>query len=336
MAGSAEEPNPRAEIVIGSRLVSEGGKPDAPPSPLKSPFGIDFDSKGTAILVELGGGRVHKLTPDGKLVKIAGDGSKSYRGDGEPAAKATFNGMHNVAITPKDEILIADSWNHCVRRIDPKTGIITTIAGTGKPGFSGDGGPAKQATFNFVMCITLNPKGDKLHVADLKNRRIREIDLKTGLVKTIAGNGKRGVPKDGASAVQSPLIDPRAVAADSKGDVYVLERGGHALRKVTPDGKIYTVAGTGKRGYRDGDALQAQFGSPKHICVDAEDNVYVADDQNAAIRKYDPRTKKVTTVLGRGVGTPKLSLKNPHGVCIEKGTLWVVDMGNDRLIRVKE
>lgn len=326
----AGEPN--LSIVVGSLSQAEGGAADAV-SPLKSPFGVDFDSQGNMIIVELEGGRVHRLSADGQFTTIAGDGSKSYQGDGGPAAKATFNGMHNVAVTPSGDIYIADSWNHCIRKIDAESGIISTFAGTGEAGFSGDDGPADKAKFDFIMCISLNASNDALYVADLKNRRIRKIDLKTNLVDTVAGNGEKGVPKDGADATKSPLVDPRAVTVDSHGVVYILERGGHALRAVTPNGKIQTVAGTGKNGYRDGPALEAQFGSPKHVCVDDNDNVYIADDLNKAIRKYNPRTETVTTVVGRGHGTPAVELLHPHGVCFDQGALHVVDTGNDRIFR---
>ncbi len=329
----ADEPN--VSVIVGHLLADEGGSDDAI-SPLKSPFGVDFDSRGDMIIVELEGGRVHRLAADGKLTTIAGDGSKSYQGDGGPALKATFNGMHNVAVTPNNDVYIADSWNHCIRRIDGKSGVISTFAGTGEAGFGGDGGPADKATFDFVMCISLNPANDALYVADLKNLRIRAIDLKTKIVRTISGNGKKGVPKDGADAQKSPLVDPRAVAVDSRGVVYVLERGGHALRAVTPDGKIRTVAGTGKKGFGDGPALEAQFGSPKHLCVDDNDNVYIADDLNGAVRKYAPRTETVSTVVGQGHGRPVVKLLHPHGVCFEQGTLYVVDMGNDRILRVDQ
>ena len=129
--------------------------------------------------------------------------------------------------------------------------------------------------------------------------------------------------------------DPELMAVDSKGVVYILERGGNALRTVAPDGRIRTVAGDGRRGYQDGPALSSQFGSPKHLCLDDADNVYIADDVNAAVRKYDPRTNTVSTLIGRGRGVPPLTLKNPHGVCYEQGALYVVDMGNDRILRVK-
>ena len=115
------------------------------------------------------------------------------------------------------------------------------------PGFSGDGGQASKAEFNYIMCITLNPKGDKLHIADLKNRRIREMDLNSGIVKTIAGNGNRGIPKNGTMATESPLVDPRAVCSDEAGNVYVLKRGGHAQRVIRPDGKNLNRCGQRKQ-----------------------------------------------------------------------------------------
>ncbi len=244
--------------------------------------------------------------------------------------------MHNVAVTPSGNLYIADSWNHCIRKIDGKTGIITTFAGTGKPGFSGDGGPASQATFNFLMCVSLNSTNDKLYVADLKNLRIRMIDLKTGLVSTVAGNGKKGVPADGSRATENPLVDPRAVAVDSKNNVYILERSGHALRRVTPKGEIRTVAGTGKAGGADGAALTAQLNSPKHVAVDLDDNVIIADDQNKRVRLYDARKATLTSILGSGVEKPRRGLLRPHGVCVHNdGSIYVVDTGHHRILRLK-
>lgn len=323
------------EIVVGGMLQQEGGNWDPKASPFQRPFGVDFNQAGDMFIVELEGGRVFKREAAGRLNQISGDGSKSYKGDGQSAAHATYNGMHNCAVTANGDLYISDSWNHCVRKIDAETGIVSTIAGTGAAGFSGDGGPATAAKFDFTMCITLNPKETLLHIADLKNRRIRAVNLEDGTVATIAGNGQRGVPTDGAKAVDSPLVDPRAVAADSKGNVYILERGGNAIRVVRPDGTIETVAGNGKRGLKDGPALQAEFGSPKHICVDDQDAVYIADDENRAIRRYDPVTKVVTTILGEGHGDPRIRLLHPHGVCWQQGMLYVVDTSHNRILRMK-
>lgn len=202
------------------------------------------------------------------------------------------------------------------------------------PGYSGDGGPADGATFNYVMCIELDPSKRVLHIADLKNSRIRNVDLTTGVVRTVAGNGKKGVPRDGDPAIASPLLDPRAVASDAAGNLCVLERNGHALRVVRSDGTIHTVAGNGKKGFRDGPALQAEFGSPKHICCDPAGNVYIADDLNGAIRKYDPRLGQVTTLLGQGHGDPRIRLDHPHGVRWHESTLHALDTGHNRIFRL--
>jgi len=328
---AGEEPS-KVSVVVGNFLPGEGGSPGDQASPLKMPFGVDFDRAGNMFIAELEGGRVHRLDAAGDLTTLAGDGEKGYRGDGSAAGGARFNGMHNVAVTPEGDIYVADSWNHCIRKIAKSDGVITTIAGTGEAGFSGDGGPAKQATFNYVMCITLDHTNEKLYVADLKNLRIRVVTLETGLVHTVAGNGEKGAPTNGALATDSPFVDPRAVAVDSKNRVYVLERSGHSLRLVDRDGTIRTVAGTGTRGNRDGPALQAELDSPKHLCVDDEDNVIIADERNALIRKYDPQKRTLTTILGQGRGTPAVQLSKPHGVCIEKGLLYVVDTGHDRIL----
>jgi sugar lactone lactonase YvrE len=327
---------PKVSVVVGSLLPEEGGPRRTATSPLTSPFGVDFNRQGDMYIVELEGGRVHERSSDGTFRTISGNGQAGYGGDGGPAQAAVFNGMHNVAVTPEGDVFISDSWNHCIRRIDKSSGLISTIAGTGEPGFAGDGGPAASARFNYLMCVTLNQAGDKLFIADLRNRRIRLIDLPTEVVTTVAGNGEQGVPHDGDSAARSPLVDPRAVAVDSTDRIYVLERSGHALRVIQPNGRIFTVAGTGKPGALDGKALEAQLNSPKHLCVDDADNVFIADDQNQAIRKYDPRAETLTTVLGRGIGQPAIQLSRPHGVCFEQGKLYVVDTGHDRVLRVDE
>ena len=335
LRGEEKSTDRTVEFLAGDLMPAEGGTWESDSGPLTSPFGIDFDTRGNRYLVELEGGRVYRSERPGHWQPIAGDGSQSYSGDGGPASQATFNGMHNCVVRGRD-LLIADSWNHCVRKIDLDSLQIETIVGTGAAGFSGDGGPARQATFDFVMCIELSHDGNTLHVTDLKNRRVRDVDLNSGIVRTVAGNGERGVPRDGDAASDSPLIDPRAAASDPDGNLYVLERGGHALRVVRRDGTIETVAGTGVSGWRDGPGLQAQLGSPKHLCTDKAGNVYIADDMNAAIRRYDPQTKTLTTLLGRGIGDPRIRLKNPHGVRVQGDSLLVVEPGNHRVMRLPD
>ncbi len=324
----------RVQVVLGDLAQAEGGTAaELAPGPLKNPFGVDFGPQGELWIVELAGGRVHRQTREGALSLISGAlDVADYAGDGGPAAGGRFNGMHNVAVSRQGTVYIADTWNHCVRQL--ADGQITTIAGTGRAGDRGDDGPARAAEFNYVMCVTLDHDERQLYIADLNNRRIRVLDLAAGTVKLVAGNGQRGVPSDGGAASTSPLVDPRAVASDSQGNVYVLERSGHALRVVTPDGAIRTVAGTGKPGRNDGPALAAQLNSPKHLCVDDADRVYIADEGNHLIRRFDPQQQTLTTILGDGHSQPPVRLKQPHGVCIEQGKLYVVDSGNHRVLQV--
>jgi len=300
------------------------------PGELNVPFGVDFDPQGNMLVAEYIGDRVFRLEKSGELKLIAGTGEQGYRGDGQQAIKATFRDIHNLAITPDGAIFLSDHGNHVVRRIDSATGKISTFAGTGQRGFSGDGGTADKAQFNLVMCVTMTPDRNKMLVADLNNRRIRSIDMRTNLVRTLAGNGVKGVPQDGALATQSPLVDPRAAAMDDAGNLYIVERNGNALRVVRPNGLIETVAGTGKSGSKDGPALQAQLAEPKHLAISTAGIVYIADDMNHTIRKYDPVKKTLTTVLGHG----EFELKRPHGVTVRGEDLYVVDSYHHRVLKM--
>ncbi len=319
-------------------VVAGGGAKiaDAPATEcaLHEPFGVEFAPDGSMVIVEMEHGqRVLRVDPRGTLTVLAGTGAKGFSGDGGPARDATFNGLHNLAIAPDGTIYLADTWNYRIRRIDPKTNIITTFAGTGKKGFSGDGGPAAQADFGSMIQIALDPVAAHLYVADIDNRRIRRIALATSFVETVAGDGQRAAPTDGTDAKAAPLLDPRAVAIAPDGGFYILERGGHALRHVDPAGKIRTVAGTGKPGASDGgDARLATLNGPKHLCLAPDGTVLIADAENHLIRRFDPQTGHLTRVAGDG--TPGL-LRRPHGVTVHDGVLYITDSYHDRILRLE-
>lgn len=333
----------RVVLVAGGGTAT--GAASALEARLDTPFGVDFEATGHLVFVELTGQRVCRIDPQGQLTVIAGNGQKGYTGDGSPAALAQFNGLHNLSISSQGDIYLADTWNQVVRKIDSKTGLISTIAGTGEKGFSGDGGPAARAKFGGIYCVTVSPDGKQLYLADLDNRRIRVVDLSSGTVETVAGNGKGGVPPNHTTARDQPLVDPRAVMADKEGRVYVLERGGHALRVVDPQGQITTVVGTGKKGHSGdgGPAIEATLSGPKHLCLDRDGTVLIADTDNHTIRRYDPRTGQINRVAGtgkvgtKGVGGPPdlVELNQPHGIFLHpSGDLYISDSHNHRILKI--
>ncbi|MDX1982351.1 MAG: hypothetical protein SFV51_18905 [Bryobacteraceae bacterium] len=302
--------------------------------PMVEPFGVDFDRAGNWYIVEHKGERVLRVS-GGKITIFAGTGEVGRSGDGGPAARAKMFDPHGIAIT-RDSMYVADTRNHVVRRIDMKSGIIATVAGTGEEGFAGDGGAAAEAKFKGTFGIALSHDEKSLYIADLGNKRIRRVDLPSRRITTFAGNGQSGVPEDGAAAAQSPLLDPRAVAADSKGNVYILERNGNALRVVDRAGRIRTLIKPG--------SIEPDLRGPKHLCVDRRGNVIIADAENHLIRKYDPKTGVTTTIAGTGgkgntveENDPlKTGLNRPHGVFVNRaGELYISDSYNHRVLKMK-
>lgn len=304
---------------------------------LLEPFGVDFDDHDNLFIIEMArGNRLLKVDARGHLTHVAGQPGSGEPGDGGPALSAHFNGPHNLAILPGGDILIGDTWNGRVRHLHAATGRITSL-----PGFDV---PADRAKTAGPYCIALDPTRQNVYIADL--RRVHAVNLKTGEARVVAGNGENGVPVDGAIAVSAPLFDPRAVAIDRHGNVYILERSGHALRVVNREGKIRTVVNVaGKKGADGdgGDARLATMSGPKHLCIDLEDNVIIADAENNLIRKYVPATGKILRVAGTGKngaagvgGPPKLcELSRPHGVTVRRdGILFITDSYNNRILKI--
>ena len=334
-----------ASALYGSEKITLAADDSGTQLKLLMPFATGFDSTGNMYIVLHEKNQIARLNALGELSLYAGTGEKGDSGDGGPALKAAFNGPHHLIVASNGDVFVADTYNCRVRKIDAKTGIISNFAGTEK-GFGGDGGPALKAQFSGIYCLALSANGERMYLDDLENRRVRAIDMQTGIVSTVAGNSKKGIPADGASALESPLLDPRAITIDSKGNLYILERGGNALRMVDSGGKIHTVAGTGKTGASGdgGPAIQATMNGPKHLCVDLEDNVLIADTENHLIRKYMPRDGKIILVAGTGkagssgVGGPpgQCQLNRPHGVFVDRtGALYISDSLNNRVLKIQ-
>jgi DNA-binding beta-propeller fold protein YncE len=305
-----------------------------PAGVLHEPFGVGFLPAGGMIIVEMEhGNRVLKVDAAGMQEVLAGTGTKGFAGDGGPARQAQFNGLHNLAIAPNGDIYLADAFNFRVRKIDARTGTISTFAGTGVKGFSGDAGPAAQAQFGTVIQVALDPPGTHLYVADIDNQRVRRVVLATGIVETVAGDGRQGAPAEGADARTAPLLDPRAVAVAPDGSLYILERGGNALLRVDAAGKIQTLIAAGAHA----------LNGPKHLCLDRDGNVFIADTESHVIRRFTPGDGRLVPVAGTGkagaagVGGDPLQceLSRPHGVTFgPDGTLYITDSYNDRILRI--
>ena len=324
-------------------VLVAGGTQDAVDIPatearLKEPFGTEFDSGGHMWIVEMvSGNRLLQVDGGGVIQHVAGQPTPGDSGDGGQAIRAQFNGPHNLAILPDGKVLIGDTWNGRVRVVDVKARIVSTLEGWQAP--------AGKAKGNGPYCITLNFDGTKLYIADL--RQVHELDLATHQSKVIAGNGKKGKPEDGALAADAPLVDPRAVAPDRLGNVYILERGGNALRVVDQEGRIRTVVNaSGKQGGTGdgGPALEATMSGPKHLCVDKDNSVLIADAESHLVRRYVPTTGKIERIAGTGKsgstgvgGDPKqCQLARPHGVTIhpESGHLYITDSYNNRVLKI--
>jgi streptogramin lyase len=325
--------------------AGDGGKATA--AQLNQPFHCDLDGKGNLYVAEAFNHCIRKIDlKTGVITTVAGTGAKGYTGDGGPATRATFNEPYAVVVSPTGDLYITDRLNAAIRKVDGATGVITTVAGTGKPGTSGDGGKATEAPLNEPNDCFLDGQGGLL-IADVRDWRIRRVDLKTGLISTFAGTGRvsgavnRSAIGDGGPAAKAVIVGARAVCVDGQGNTYICEREGHAVRRVDAKGIITTLAGTGAKGFADGEA-KATFNGPKAIRCDSQGNVYVVDTENHAIRKIDRKARQVTTIAGGHQGTGgdggdalKAGLYRPHGCVIdEDGTLYIADSENHRIRRV--
>ena len=313
-----------------------------------SPFGVEFGPDKGLYITEVTNHRILRLDPvNGKLVTIAGTGKQGYTGDGGPATKADLNEPYEIRFDDAGNIYFVEMKNHIIRCIDKKSGTIRTIAGTGTAGFSGDGGPAIRAQFKNPHSIALDDQ-QGLYVADIGNHRIRRIDLKTGTVRTIAGNQEKRLPRDGQRAQGNPIRGPRALYYRG-GTLWIALREGHSVWRLNvTSGILHHVAGTGKKGFSgDGGAPEkASFNGPKGIALGPRGNVYVVDTENQAIRKIDLQQKKITTVAGHGPdgrggagdGGPatQAELNRPHGICIgPRGQIIIGDTLNHRVRLIK-
>ncbi len=306
------------------------------------PFGLTIGPDGALYVCEVGQHVIRRIDLEsGESRVVAGSGHKGWSGDGGAALAASLNEPYEVRFDSRGNMIFVEMQNHLVRRVDVKTGLISTIAGTGRPGFSGDGGPAIKALLKQPHSIALD-KQDRLYICDIGNHRVRIVNPSTGMIDTFAGTGQKAATPDGASLRGTPLNGPRALDFDGENSLFLALREGNALYRIDLEEQtLHHLAGNGRSGYRGdgGPAVQAELSGPKGVAVSREGDVYFADTESHTIRVWRKSSGTIETVIGDGQrgdgpdGSPgRCRMDRPHGVFISRdGRLFVGDSNNHRV-----
>ena len=321
----------------GTRGSGGDGGP-AVAAQLSWPRGVAADGAGNLYIADAGNDRIRKVDASGAISTVAGGGPV---GDDGAAVAAQLYFPSGVAPDGAGNLYIADANNNRIRKVDA-AGVISTVAGDGTRGFSGDGGAAVAAQLSRPYGVAPDGMGN-LYIADATNHRIRKVDS-AGVISTVAGDGTFGFGGDGGPAVAAQLASPSRVALDGSGNLYIADTNNHRIRKVDAAGVITTVAGDGTRGYGGdgGPAVAAQLYFPYGVAPDGMGNLYIADTSNHRIRKVDA-SGMITTVAGDGTlgfggdGGPAVAaqLSRPYGVAPDgTGNLYIADRNNHRIRKV--
>lgn len=331
-----QQPKTQINSIAGTGQTGysgDGGK--AANAQLNNPFGVIVGADGAIYFCDTMNHVVRRIAKNGVITTIAGSGRKGYSGDGGLATKAEMNEPYEIRFDRSGNLFIVERMSHVVRRVDRKTQIITTIAGTGQLGFSGDGGLATKAAMNQPHSIQFDGKGD-LYICDILNHRIRKVEMKTGVISTFAGTGEKKPTPDGAKIAGTPLNGPRAIDFDRQGNLWLALREGNAVYKLDmKGGTIHHIAGTGKQGFtgNGGPAKLATLSGPKGLSIAPNGNVYLADTESHSIRMIDLRKMTIELVAGTGQkgdgadGDPlQCAMARPHGVFVDKtGKIFIGD-----------
>lgn len=336
IAAAAQQPKTQIKSIAGTGQAGysgDGGQ--AAKAQLNNPFGVIVGADGAIYFCDTMNHVIRRIARNGVITTVAGSGRKGYSGDGGLATRAELNEPYEVRFDRQGNLFFVERMNHVIRRVDRRTQIISTVAGTGQPGFSGDGGPANKAAMNQPHSIQFDNNGD-LFICDILNHRIRKVDLETGLITTFAGTGEKNVTPDGAKIAGTALNGPRAIDFDRQGNLWLALREGNAVYKLDlKAGTIHHIAGTGRQGFtgNGGPAKLATLSGPKGLSIAPNGNVYLADAESHSIRMIDIKTLTIELVAGtgeKGNGTDGDSLKcamaRPHGVFVHKtGEVFIGD-----------
>jgi streptogramin lyase len=326
--------------------IAGNGQPGYAANQINNPYGLTTGPDGALYICEIDNHVIRRLDlKTGQLSTVAGNGRRGYSGDGGPATAASLNEPYEIRFDKQGHMFFVEMKNHIVRRVDAKTGIISTVAGTGKPGFGGDGGPATAALLQQPHSIQFDPAGDLL-ICDIQNQRIRIVETKTGVIRTWAGTGEKKPTPDGAPLAGTPLWGPRAIDFDAKGNAYLALREGNQVFRINrTTQRLEHLAGTGEKGYAPGPepAKTAKLNGPKGVAWSRDGGVYLADTESHTIRRIDLKTGRIATVAGAGVAGdgPETSplacrMKRPHGVYVDrKGIVYIGDSEAHRVRRLR-
>jgi len=335
----------RIEDIAGNgQAGSQGDGGLATQAQLDNPFGVIRGPDGAIWFCEYSGQRVRRIRADGVIETVVGTGQKGYNGDNGPALQATLNLPHEIRFDSKGDLYIVDMQNHAVRKVDRETKTITTIAGNGTAGYSGDGGPAKDAQFKQPHSIQFGPNGD-LYICDIGNHVIRRIDRESQTISTFAGTGLPGPTPDGSPLVGTPLKGPRSIEFDRNGDLWLATREGNQVFRIDMRaGKYIHVAGTGQSGFEGngGPAKLAKLKGPKGIAIDEQANVWLADTESHSVRMIDAKTGTIQLMAGTGTegdgptGDPlECKLNRLHGIYADRdGSILIGDSQSHRIRRL--
>jgi uncharacterized protein (TIGR03437 family) len=308
---------------------------------LHTPTDMYVDTSGNIFIADSANAAIREVTAStGIITTVAGNGAVGDTGDNGPATSASLVTPYAVWLDSSGNIYFVENGDSVIRKVTVSTQIITTIVGNATAGFSGDGSPATKAQLNFPSGGAMDSSGN-IYIADSLNHRIRKVS--SGTISTIGGNGVLSYSGDGGPATSAQLNTPEAVAVDTSGNFYIADTLNNAVRKVTAAGNISTIAGNGTQGSSGdgGAATAAELSRPQGIAVDSSGNVYVADTQNARVRKISGGT--ITTVAGSGTpgyggdGGPATAaqLNVPVGIAVDTaGNLYIADFTNNRVRKV--
>lgn len=327
---------PSVSTLIGT------GQPGYSDREVNNPYGLVIGPDDALYFCDLDNQRIRRLDlRTRRTTTIAGNGERGYAGDGSRAVDASLNMPHEIQFDADGHLYIAERDSHVIRKVDAKSGRISTFAGVGKAGFSGDGGPANRAELRQPHSIAFDRSRRRLFICDIGNHRVRQVDLATGVITTFAGTGERSPTPDGARLDGTALNGPRTIAFDRGGNLYLALREGNAIYRIdTKSRTIHHLAGTGEQGYAGdgGPARAATLAGPKGLAW-FRDRLYVADTENHVIRRVDLKSGAIETVLGtgrRGDGPEpdphRCALARPHGVLVDgRGALYVGDSEAHRI-----